>query len=179
MATQSTDKAAYRSSIPILPFTNPSLATGWLDSSRQTSSVNGKTIIVYRVPETTIRLVIEVYNNELPKLAMSGMILRTMNHAATHIEAKGDGVLERGEDPLWLDTKQGIIFGLWSTDAQRRLTYRDLESTAKGLWAALYLDGKYNSAAFTVFDLAYTSGRRRIGYGVLRAGHLRALVSDS
>lgn len=102
-----------------------------------------------------------------------------MNHAATHIEAKGDGFLERGDDPLWLDTKQGIIFGLWSTDAQRRLTYRDLESTAKGLWAAMYMEGKYNAAAVTVFDRAFTTGRNRIGYGVLRAGHLRVPVSDS
>ncbi|KAL8750808.1 MAG: hypothetical protein Q9184_006288 [Pyrenodesmia sp. 2 TL-2023] len=179
MAIENRGRAAYRNSIPILPSTDPSLSTAWLDSTRRTTSANGRTVVIYHVPGTTTRLIIDVWGDELPELAMSGVILRTMNYAATHIKEKGDGALEPGDDPLWLDTKAGVIFGLWSTDAQRHLTYRDLQNTAKGLWTALYLKQKYNAAAVTVYDLAYTGGRNRVGYGVLRAGPLRVPISDS
>lgn len=102
-----------------------------------------------------------------------------MNYAATHIEETGDGTMEQKEDPFWIDSRLGVVFGLWSTDPRRRLKYSELGHTAKGIWSAMYMQRKYNAASVSVYDKVYTQGRNRIGYGVLRAGHLKSLVSES
>lgn len=155
---------------------NVSSLTAWLDTIR--GPIKPGTTIIYIVPETTTRLVIEVGKDTILPLPMSGLLLRIMNYAATHI-SKGEGTLEAKEDPFWLDTRAGVIFGLWSTDVRRRLTYRDLASTARGIWSSMYLEGKYNAATISVFDLTYAQGNQRIGYGILRLGHLRPPGSGS
>lgn len=169
-------KAYCDSSIPIFPLANATTSTAWLDT---THPLNGQTTIIYNVPGTKTRLIINVWPDELPEKAMSSVVLRTMSYAATHIEAKGDGTIEPKEDPFWLDSNGGVIFGLWSTDDRRHLSYSELESVARGLWTALFMKKKYNSASVSVFDNVYTSGRTRLGYGVIRVGHLKASVSDT
>ncbi|KAL8939955.1 MAG: hypothetical protein Q9216_003061 [Gyalolechia sp. 2 TL-2023] len=150
---------------------NASSLTAWLDGFHPIKP--GQTTIVYDVPGTSTRLLIEVWNERIPQMPMSVLLLRTINYAATHINEKGDGTIEFREDPFWLDSKTGVIFGLWSTDPRRHLTYSELSNTARGIWAALYRQQKYNAARISVYDKMYTEGRTKIGYGVIRSGHLR------
>lgn len=150
---------------------NASLLTTWLDTVHGRIKP-GQTTIVYLVPDTTIRLILEVWKESISDRPMSNLLLRTMNYAATHISEKGDGPLEGKEDPFWLDSRLGIIFGLWSTDT-RHLTYKNLASVARGVWLAMYIPQKYKAVTISVFDLTYALGNRRIGYGVIRPGSLR------
>ena len=168
--------AYYRNSVPFVPFTNASSLTAWLDISQP---VNGQTIIYYTVPGTSTRLVMNVWETEIPSQAMSSVILRTMNYAATHLSTKGDGALESQEDPFWIDSRQGVIFGIWSTYTGKHLTYNDLKDTARGLWSALYMEKKYCAASVEVYNRDYMHGRTRLGYGVIRGGRLRSSLSDS
>lgn len=154
---------------------NASALTAWLDSS---APVKAQDIIIYNVPKTTTQLIIDLWGAWLPGQTMSGLILRTMNLAATRVAAKGDRAIDRTEDPFWLDSNAGVILGLWSTDP-RRLTYSELEDTAKGLWSAMYMAKRYSAASFSVYDKKYAQGRTRVGAGVIRAGHLSPSVSDS
>ncbi|KAL9010680.1 MAG: hypothetical protein Q9173_004410 [Seirophora scorigena] len=159
--------------IPVIPLSRASSATRWLDVSQP---VKMETTIIFHVPGTTTRLIIKMWNEGLPQVAMSTAIIWTREYAASHLYTRGDGPLERRDDPFWLDSRGGVIFGLWSSDPPRQLTYRELESTARGLWLALYMKNKFNAASVSVYDRASPS---RIGYGVLRLGRLRYPVADS
>ncbi|KAL8648485.1 MAG: hypothetical protein Q9210_004959 [Variospora velana] len=160
-------------SFRILPLSQASTSTRWLDV---TQPVKMHTMIIYPVPGTTTRLIIKVWEDKLPKLAMSEVISQTMNFAVSHIEAHGDGFLEPRDDPFWLDRPDGVVFGLWSSDRTRHLTYQELGNTAKGLWEAMFMETKYNAASVSVYDKTSSA---RIGSGVIRAGHVQYQVSDS
>lgn len=155
---------------------NASSLTAWLDTVHPIKP--GQTTIVYNVPGTPTRLIIDVKDERIPSAPMSASLLSTKHFAVTHISEKGDGAIDPKEDPFWWDSHAGVIFGLWSTDS-RRLTYSELASTAKGIWVAMYMEKKYNAASISVYDKIYTEGRARIGYGVIRAGRLGPSGSDS
>ncbi|KAL8947687.1 MAG: hypothetical protein Q9222_006055 [Ikaeria aurantiellina] len=160
--------------IPSLLVENATAATAWLDGSRAIH-LSDKTIIIYTVPGTTTRLMINVWGNDLPATTMSGLILRVVNYSHNHIEAKGDGPLEPKEDPFWIDTKRGVIFGLWSIPT-KHLTYSELGNVATGLFKALYLEHKYKAATF---EVSRTDSGLRIGYGTIRAGRLESQTATS
>lgn len=124
---------ADRSRIPRHVLANAAFATTWLNASAP-EDLAMSTTIVYTVPGTSTRLVIKVENNMIPATPMSSLILRTMNLASSHIQKAGDGhPLDQKEDPFWLDSKAGVVLGVWSS-ATPRLTYNQLGDTARGLW---------------------------------------------
>lgn len=169
----SQEARAYCPSIPVTPLSRASSLTHWLDVSQP---VKSETTIIFHVPGTPTRLILKVWNEELPRAAMSHAIIRTKEYAISRLFNRRDGPLDTRDDPFWLDSGDGVIFGLWSSDPTRRLTYRELESTAKGLWLAMYMEDKFNAATVSVYDRASPG---QIGYGVLRLGHLRYPVADS
>ncbi|KAI4088472.1 MAG: hypothetical protein LQ344_006053 [Seirophora lacunosa] len=159
--------------ISIIPLSRASSSTHWLDV---TQPLMTETTIIFHVPGTPTRLILKVWNEELPRAAMSHAIIRTKEYAVSRLFNHRDGPLDARDDPFWLDSGNGVIFGLWSSDPTRRLTYRELESTATGLWLAMYMEDKFNAATISVYDRASPG---QIGYGVLRLGHLRYPVADS
>ncbi|KAL8710748.1 MAG: hypothetical protein Q9220_004766 [cf. Caloplaca sp. 1 TL-2023] len=164
----------YKVIVPSLVVENVTAATAWIDAS-PSSILPQKTIIIYTVPGTSTKLIINVWDNKLYATTMSGLILRVINYSHNHIETKGDGDLDRKEDPFWIDTKRGVVFGLWST-ASKRLTYSELGHVGTGLFKAMYLEQKYNAATFEVFRAGYGA---RVGYGTIRAGHLERQTATS
>ncbi|KAL8988395.1 MAG: hypothetical protein Q9177_002521 [Variospora cf. flavescens] len=133
-----------------------------------------RTIIVYPVPGTTTKLIIDMRQNKLSKFAMGEVVHQTLKFAISHIEAHGDGSLEPKDDPFQLD-RNGVVFGLRSLDrTRRRLTYQELGNTATGLLDAMIRKTKYNVAAsFLVYDMISDS---QIGEGYI-GGRPRAISS--
>ncbi|KAL8726846.1 MAG: hypothetical protein Q9166_006462 [cf. Caloplaca sp. 2 TL-2023] len=174
-----------RASPPILPLPlqrSAASATAWLDASKPDNlSVS---YIVYNVPNTSTRLLITAWDHVLPQVKMGAVILKTLNYIERRLRGHPedrDLVLDRAMDPFWRESDPppliGVIFGAWSTIPTKRLTYGEVGNIALGLWKAMYLEGKFNQASFEVFNADY--GPRRIGYGVLRRGHLVPSSSDS
>ncbi|KAL8961521.1 MAG: hypothetical protein Q9193_001930 [Seirophora villosa] len=173
MTSAASANPAYQN-IPITPLSGASSSTHWLDVSQP---VKMETTIVFHVPGTPTRLILNVWNEELPRAAMSHAIIRTKEYALSRLFHRRDAPpLDLRDDPFWLDSRNGVVFGLWSVDPTRRLTYRELESTAKGLWLAMYMENKFNAATISVYDRAFPG---RIGYGVIRLGHLSYPVAGS
>lgn len=110
---------------------------------------------------------------------MGGVILKAINYIASrtrsHPEDRGS-VLDRRDDPFWIESvPPGIIFGAWST-ASKRLTYGELENIVLGVWKAMYQEGKYNAASIEVQDKQ--DGVRTVGNAVIRRGHLTPQRSE-
>ncbi|KAL8661523.1 MAG: hypothetical protein Q9202_005532 [Teloschistes flavicans] len=162
--------------VPSLVLANTSLATAWLETTQPVSLATKTTHIIYSVPGTPTKLIIRVYDQELPQQAMAAILLRVMNYAARRIEEKGDVALLKREDPFWIDSKQGTVFGIWSLRGAT-LKYSELESTARGIWSTMYLEGKYQPASIAIYNKDRGSAVR--GYAVIREGTLQALASDA
>ncbi|KAL8751285.1 MAG: hypothetical protein Q9199_006523 [Rusavskia elegans] len=137
------------------------------------------TYIIYNVPGTSTRLLISIWDQTLPQVHMGGVILKATNYIASrtrsHPEARGS-VLDRRDDPFWIESvSPGIIFGAWST-ASKHLTYGELENIVLGVWKAMYQEGKYNAASIEVQDKQ--DGVRTVGNAVIRRGHLTRQRSE-
>ncbi|CAO1605352.1 hypothetical protein XANCAGTX0491_008872 [Xanthoria calcicola] len=150
---------------------NAASASAWLDRSKPDNL--SATYIVYNVPGTQTRLIISVWDQTLPPVHMQSVIFKaiqyTERHMRSHPEDQGS-VLDRKDDPFWMESDPGgIILGVWST-ASKRLTYGELESVVKGIWKAMYQEGKYNAASIEV--QTKQGGLRTIGKAVIRRGTL-------
>ncbi|KAL8700961.1 MAG: hypothetical protein Q9224_000724 [Gallowayella concinna] len=165
--------------LPVSIQRNPAVANAWLEASKPDNL--SSTTIIYPVPGTSTRLHIAVRDKfPLPQVHMGAVILRTTNfierHLASHPEDR-KSVLDGAHDPMWFESEPGgVILGIWST-APKRLTYGEVGNVALGLWKALYQEGYYKAASFEIFDR--TDGLRKVGNGLIRAGHLRSPRSES
>lgn len=167
---------ADRRRVPSLVLANTSLATAWLEMSQPVGLASKTTHIIYSVPGTPTKLIIRVYDMELPERAMGDMLLRVMNYAARRIEQRGDSVLLKREDPYWIDLGAGVVFGAWSLRGAT-LKYSELASTARGIWSTMYLQGKYQPASVAIYNR--DRGRAQRAYAVIRQGSLQRLASDA
>lgn len=167
---------ADRSRVPSLVLTNTSLTTARLEMSQPVGLAVKTTHIVYTVPGTSTKLVIRVYDKELPEPAMADLLLRVMNYATRRIEQKGDRVLLKSEDPFWIDSRAGVVFGAWSMRGAT-LKYSELVSTARGIWSTMYLEGKYQPASIAIYNT--DRGKAQRAYAVIREGSLQTLTSEA
>lgn len=169
----------YHNRLPWSVHRNPAFATAWLEASKPANL--SVTYIIYPVPGTPTQLRITVWDQALPQLEMSAVILRTANYIErrliSHPEDRNT-VLDREHDPFWYEAKPagGVILGIWSTPP-KRLTYGEVGNVAQGLWKAMYQERKYSTASFEIYNK--DRGLIKVGDGVIRRGYLRASNSRS
>ncbi|KAL8769080.1 MAG: hypothetical protein Q9209_004866 [Squamulea sp. 1 TL-2023] len=157
---------------------NANSATVLLDHSKPDDL--SSTYIVYNVPGTSTRLIISVLDQTLLQVHMGGVILKAINYVDRRIRSHPEdrnSSLDRQDDPFWRESDPpGTIFGAWSINS-KRLTYEELGRIAFGVWKAMYGEGKYNGATIDVRNKE--DGGKRIGYAVIKRGHLTPRRAES